>query len=149
MSDPSSIDYRNRFNRQSWLNERRKDLSHYLESRNLQLGEISEQPVFSRIPFTSVWAIKSKTSPGLQKYFGISGDHPTDVVSMGKVVDNPIQALEYFANKWKQAGERLLAGEPVVDYQLGPNDDLSTIGQLIIVRSEKLNDLIEQLLQTQ
>ena len=104
-------DYKNRFNRQLWLEDRRRDLYHYYDSRNMNNGRIGQEPYWSVVPRTSIWQIPSLGTPGFDGWFGIAGDHPTDVVPLNYFNGEPRIILQHFVNKWLRAAERLKAGE--------------------------------------
>ncbi len=136
-------DYKNRFNRRLWLEERRRDLIHYFDSRSINNGRIGTDPYWSVVPRTSIWQIPSLGTPGFDGWFGIAGDHPTDVVPLNYFNGDPRVILEHFVNKWLRAAERLKAGEDYGDFRIDHIEQRPTIGELIEDRAIRLKRWVD------
>jgi hypothetical protein len=136
-------DYKNRFNRRIWLEERRRDLLHYFDSRNITNGTIGKEPYWCVVPRTSIWQIPSMGTPGFDGWFGIAGDHPTDVVPLNYFSGEPRVILEHFVNKWLRAAERLKQGEDYGDFRIEHIEERPTIGELIEDRATRLKMWVE------
>jgi len=136
-------DYKNRFNRRLWLEERRRDLIHYFDSRSINNGRIGTDPYWSVVPRTSIWQIPSLGTPGFDGWFGIAGDHPTDVVPLNYFNGDPRVILEHFVNKWLRAAERLKAGEDYGDFRIEHIEQRPTIGELIEDRAMRLKRWVD------
>ncbi len=136
-------DYQNPFNRRIWLEERRRDLIHYFDTRNMNYGHIPHEPYWCVVPRTSIWQISSLGTPGFEDWFGIAGDHPTDVVSLNYFAGSPRNVLVHFVTKWLNASERLQQGEVYGDFRIEQIEQRHTIGELIENRAKKLKRWVE------
>jgi hypothetical protein len=136
-------DYKNRFNRRLWLEDRRRDLLHYFQTRNMLNGAIVKEPYWCVVPRTSIWQIPSLGTPGFDGWFGIAGDHPTDVVPLNYFAGEPRVILEHFVNKWLRAAERLKQGEDYGDFRIEHIEERPTIGELIENRALKLKKWVD------
>jgi len=141
--DPIATDYSNRFNRRLWLTERRSDLLFYFESRNLVHGRIATEAFWSVVPRTSIWQIPSLGAPGFDGWFGIAGDHPTDVVPMNNFDGDPRKVLDHFVNKWLHASSRLKGGDDYGDFRIEQIDQRPAIGLLIEDRAKRIQRWVE------
>lgn len=137
-------DYRNRFNRTLWLAERRKDLHLYFASRNLIHGRMPEQPEWSVIPRTSIWTIASLGTPGFDGWYGIAGDHPTDVVPLNYFNGDLRNVLSHFVVKWQRTAERLKQGDDYGDFRIERFEERPRIGELIEDRARRLQKFLEE-----
>lgn len=136
-------DYNNRFNRRVWLNDRRSDLIHYLQSRGIQHELIAAEPYWSVIPRSSIWIIKPFASSHPRAWYGIAGDHPTDIVTVNQVSEDPRQILKHFADKWLSAAQKLINGEDDSDFRIQNTDQRESIGELINDRAKRMQKWIE------
>lgn len=136
-------DYRNRFNRRLWLEERRKDLRHYFDARNMVHGRLPAEPYWSVVPRTSIWQIPSMGTPGFDGWYGIAGDHPTDVVPLNYFGGEPRIILEHFVNKWLRAADYLIAGEDYGDFRITHIDQRPVIGALIADRAKRMKRWVD------
>jgi len=137
-------DYRNRFNRRIWLEQRLRDLNFYYETRNINCGAIPKEPFWCVVPHTSIWQIPSIGTPGFDGWFGIAGDHPTDVVPLNYFDNDPRHILEHFVEKWLRASVKLKAGEDYGDFRIEHIEQRPTIGELIEDRALKLKLWVER-----
>lgn len=137
-------DYQNRFNRGLWLSERARDLEHYFDNRHISYGKLNKDPYWCVPPHTSIWQIPSIGTPGFDGWYGIAGDHPTDVVPLGNIDDSPREILRHFVNKWLRAAERLKAGEDYGDFRIEHIEQRPTIGELIETRASKLKVWVDR-----
>lgn len=136
---PVETDYKNKFNRRLWLDERRRDLRHYFDARNLVHGRLPDEPYWCVVPRTSLWQIPSLGTPGFDGWFGIAGDHPTDVAPLNYFTGgNPRTILDHFVAKWLRAAERLKAGEDYGDFRIEHIEQRPSIGTLIEDRANRL-----------
>jgi len=144
MKKPDSIatDYSNRFNQYIWLTERRSDLLYYFESRNLAHGRISTEAFWSVVPRTSIWQIPRLGARDADGWFGIAGDHPTDVVLMNNVDRDPRKVLDHFVNKWLHASSRLKGGDDSGAFRIEQIDQRLAIGLLIEDRAKRIQRLV-------
>lgn len=135
-------DYKNRFNRKLWLAERRRDLTYYFDSRNLVYGKFDNEPFWSVVPRTSLWQIPSLGTPGFDGWYGIAGDHPTDVVPLNYFEGDVRKVLDHFVKKWLHAAEKLKQGEDYGDFHIEHIEERPTIGQLIEDRALRLERFV-------
>ena len=136
-------DYKNRFNRQIWIEERRRDLQHYFSVREINNGPIPLEPLWCIIPRSSIWRIPSLGTPGFEGWYGIAGDHPTDTVPLSYFTHSPRHILEHFVTKWLRAAQRLKQGEDYGDFRIGQIEERPTIGELIEDRALKIQRWVE------
>lgn len=141
--DSLETDYKNRFNRRIWLEERRRDLLHYYDSRNMVNGTISQSPIWSVVPRSSIWQIPSLGTPGFDGWYGIAGDHPTDVVPLNYFTGEPREILQHFVKKWLRVADRLKAGEDYGDFHIEHIDQRPVIGELIEDRALRLKNWVD------
>ncbi|MCH8531413.1 MAG: DUF4826 family protein [Saccharospirillum sp.] len=137
-------DYRNRFNRKLWLNERQSDLRHYFDSRNILTGGIEAEPFWAKVPYVSIWKIRSVGTPGFDGWYGMAGDHPCDIVGMNNFSDRPRDILRYFAAKWAYAAQRLKRGEDYPEFRIERIEERHKIGLLIEDRSNRLQRWVDE-----
>ena len=83
----------------TWCIERRGEVICYLKDQGVNHGRVSEWPVWNVYPYTSSWAIESKTSPESVGWWVIAGDHPTDYVSSENIKE-PREAYKVIAENW-------------------------------------------------
>ncbi|TCS36452.1 DUF4826 family protein [Reinekea marinisedimentorum] len=140
MNSNSSLktDYNNRFNRRVWLNDRRSDLILYLQSRGIQHLPVIAEPHWSVIPRSSIWIIQPSASSQPGGWYGIAGDHPTDIVAVNGVSRNPRDILTHFTQKWLAAAETLMNGEDCREFRIKDADQRETIGELIHDRASRI-----------
>lgn len=136
-------DYKNRFNRRIWLEERRRDLIHYFDSRNLVNGTISHTPIWAVVPRTSIWQIPSLGTPGFDGWYGIAGDHPTDVVPLNYFTGEPRKILQHFVEKWLRTADHLKAGEDYGDFRIDNIEQRPVIGELIEDRALRIKNWVD------
>lgn len=136
-------DYKNRFNRQLWLEDRRRDLIRYFDNRNIANGKFGGDPYWCVVPRTSIWQIPSLGTPGFDGWYGIAGDHPTDVVPLNYFDGNPRKILDHFVNKWLRAAHNLQAGEDYGDFNIDSIEDRPVIGRLIEDRAKRLKTWVD------
>lgn len=136
-------DYKNKFNRRLWLSDRRRDLLRYYETRNLVHGNIIDEPFWSVVPRTSIWQIPSLGTPGFDGWYGIAGDHPTDVVPINYFTGEPRMILEHFVLKWLRAAAKLKQGEDYGDFNIEHIEQRPEIGALIEDRALRLQMWVE------
>lgn len=136
-------DYKNRFNRKLWLEDRRRDLTHYFDVRNMNYGSFDSEPFWSIIPRTTIWQIRSLGTPGFDGWYGIAGDHPTDIVPLNYFDGDPRKILDHFATKWLRASERLKQGEDYGDFRIEHIEERPTIGELVEDRAMRIKRWVE------
>ncbi|MDN3650773.1 DUF4826 family protein [Reinekea marina] len=135
-------DYKNRFNRKLWLAERKRDLRLYFDSRNMIHGKFENEPFWSVVPRTSLWHIPSLGTPGFDGWYGIAGDHPTDVVPLNYFEGDIRKILDHFVKKWLHAAEKLKQGEDYGDFRIENIKERPIIGQLIEDRATRLERFV-------
>ena len=136
-------DYKNRFNRKLWLEDRRSDLAHYFDVRNMTYNSFDPEPFWAIIPRTTIWKISSLGTPGFDGWYGIAGDHPTDIVPLNYFDGDPRNILEHFATKWLRAAERLKQGEDYGDFRIEHIEERPTIGELVEDRAIRIKRWVE------
>lgn len=136
-------DYKNKFNRKLWLDERKQDLRHYFDSRNMVHGRLPPEPVWCVVPRTSIWKIPSLGTPGFDGWYGIAGDHPTDIAPLNYFVGGPRVILDHFVKKWLRAAEYLKAGEDYGDFRIAHIDQRPAIGALIADRAMRMQRWVD------
>jgi len=137
-------DYRNRFNRGLWLNERRRDLRHYFDSRHIVIGAIDPEPFWTKVPYVGLWRVRSLGTPGFDGWYGIAGDVPCDIVGINNFSDRPRDILRYFAAKWHFAAARLKAGEDYPEFRIEFIEDRPKIGAAIDDRAMRLQRWVDE-----
>jgi len=136
-------DYKNRFNRVLWLEDRHRDLLYYFQSRNLVHGYFDCQPFWCVVPRTSIWEIPSMGTPGFDGWYGIAGDHPTDVVPLNYFDGDLRKVLEHFVKKWLRASTHLKEGEDYGDFNIEHIDQRPVVGKLIEDRALRIQRWVE------
>lgn len=135
--------YKNRFNRRLWLDDRYRDLLYYFENRNIVHGAFKGEPYWCVVPRTSIWKIPSMGTPGFDGWFGIAGDHPTDTVPLNYFDGSPQRILEHFVTKWLRASARLKQGEDYGDFNISNIEQRPVVGQLIEDRALRLQRWVD------
>lgn len=139
----NKTDYSNRFNRHIWINDRRSDLVHYFQTRGLLHGPIEKEPVWGVIPRSSIWKVPSLGQPEHGGWFGIAGDHPTDIVPIQGLSHEPRDILRHFVRKWLEVSERLMRGEECPDFRISNIDQRTSVGELIDDRAKRLRRWVQ------
>ena len=129
--DQSSLD------EERWCHERRAQVTEYLRRENVRHGRIGEWPAWHVVPYVSVWAIESATSPESVGWWVICGDGPTDYISGEEVVD-PREAVRAFASRWSEVASYMLRAEPHPTIELGSPKTWPELGPLLKNRAELL-----------
>jgi hypothetical protein len=114
-----------------------------LDSRNIVHGKITDEPYWSVVPRTTIWQIPSMGTPGFDGWYGIAGDHPTDVVPLNYFTGEPRVILEHFVNKWLRAADKLKEGEDYGDFRIEHIEQRPAIGELIEDRAKRLKLWVE------
>jgi hypothetical protein len=96
---------------EAWCQDRRAEVTEYLEREGVVHGRIGEWPAWHVAPYVSVWAIESVTRPDWVGWWAICGDLPTDYLS-AKDIKNPREAVRAFANRWLKVSSCVTPGVP-------------------------------------
>ena len=109
-----------------WCEERRTQVTEYLQHEAVEHGGVSEWPAWHVAPYVSVWAIESKIRPGMVGWWAICGDMPTDYVSAAKI-KHPREAVRAIAQGWREHATLMARGEAHADTQIGQREDWFTV----------------------
>jgi hypothetical protein len=120
-----------------WLAEQRSVATAYLEKEGIGTPELGESPAFHVSPYVSLWAVRSKKSPGSVGWWVIAGDLPTDYLSASDARE-PRLAVGVFAKQWKEASARMLRGEDTPGIKIGTTKDQKSLGDLLNRRADLL-----------
>lgn len=131
-------DYRNRFNRRLWLAERRRDLVLFCERRDLEIQPLPEKPLWSAIPRSAIWRISGSEFASQSGWYGIAGDHPTDILPIHQCSAEPREIMQRFIERWETAADKLQRGEPVDTFRINQEAERPAIGELIADRVSRL-----------
>lgn len=66
---------------EQWCEERRAEVTAYLQRERVEHGRVGEWPAWHVAPYVSIWAIESKKRVDSIGWWVICGDVPTDYVS--------------------------------------------------------------------
>ena len=122
---------------EQWCNERRREVSAYLQRQGVAHNQIGEWPAWHVAPYVSVWAIESKANPGWVGWWVISGDLPTDHVSASNI-KHPREAVAAFATRWHDIAVHMAQGKPTQDFSIGIPSEWPTLAPLLASRAELL-----------
>ena len=75
-----------------WCEERRKEVTDYLDRQKVEYKEVGEWPAWHVPPYVSIWAIESAQKPGLVGWWVVCGDLPTDYIS-ADTIKHPREAM--------------------------------------------------------
>jgi len=125
---------------EKWFKERRQEVLYYLSKEGVTHGEVSEYPAWDVVPYTSVWPIESKKSPGSVGWWVVCGDHPTDYVSAGNIKE-PRQVYEEIAKRWLELCDYAKAGKKYPSIRI--NLDSKELIEMLRSRAKTFLDWIQ------
>jgi hypothetical protein len=120
-----------------WCEERRGDVTAYLQHQGVEHGRVGEWPAWHVAPYVSVWAIESKKSPGWVGWWVICGDLPTDYVS-AKEIKTPREAVRSIAREWREHARLMASGAMHPDIGIGRPEDWPSLAPLLDSRASML-----------
>lgn len=82
-------------------------------------------------------------TPGFDGWYGIAGDHPTDVVPLNYFPGEPRVILHHFVQKWQRAAAKLAEGQDYGDFNIEQIEERPAIGALIADRAARLQSWVE------
>jgi hypothetical protein len=128
-------EYRDREKVWDWLVEQSTGVERYLERQRVK----SESPVprWELAPYVAVWQIDGG--------WVVSGDLPTDYV-LDEAIQSPRDALRFFADKFAQMAECMLAGRKYSGTQIGDPTNTKQqreLGDLLRRRASLLSDFVD------
>ncbi|WP_140637407.1 DUF4826 family protein [Methylibium rhizosphaerae] len=123
-----------------WCSERRAEVVAYLHAEGLRHGGIGDCPAWHLAPFVSIWAVQSLAKPGRVGWWAICGDLPCDYVS-SKDAEHPREAMRAIAMRWADAAARMLRGDQLPHYSIGPPEESASLAPMLHARAELLTDM--------
>ena len=130
-------DYDNPEIEASWFAERRLELTNYLAGESFSNTKIREQPAWYIAPYVSIWAIENNETPGLIKWWAISGDLPNDYVS-ASLAQNPREAMKAIASLWEEASQYMARGELHPTFIIGNGEASEELAPMLASRAKML-----------
>ena len=122
---------------EQWCEERRAQVTAYLQGEGVEHGRVGEWPAWHVVPYVSVWAIESKKRPERVGWWVICGDLPTDYVS-AQGIKHPRAAVKSIAEAWREQARLMAAEETHPDIRLGRPEDWASLGPLLAARASML-----------
>jgi hypothetical protein len=120
-----------------WCEQRRADVTAYLQRQGVEHGHVGEWPAWHVAPHVSIWAIESKKSPEWVGWWVICGDLPADYVS-AESIKHPRDAMRSIAAQWREAARLMASGEIHPDIGIGRPEDWPTLAPLLDARASML-----------
>ena len=122
---------------EQWCEERRAEVTAYLQRERVEHGRVGEWPAWHVAPYVSIWAIESKKRPDWIGWWVICGDLPTDYISAAKT-KHPREAMRAIAEEWREQAKLMASGEGHADIRIGQPDDWATLAPLLETRASML-----------
>jgi hypothetical protein len=122
---------------EQWCEERRADVTAYLQRQGVEHGRVGEWPAWHVAPYVSVWAIESKKSPGWVGWWVTCGDLPTDYVST-KGIRHPREAIRSIAEEWREQARLMASGKVHPDIRIGRPQDWPSLAPWLEARASIL-----------
>ena len=122
-----------------WCNERRSELTEYLQQEGVVHGKVGEWPAWHIAPYVSIWAVESKSSPGWVGWWAICGDLPTDYVSAA-TIRHPREAVAAIADRWSSTAKHMAQGQATPGFSIGEPSDWPRLAPLLASRAELLQE---------
>jgi hypothetical protein len=102
---------------EAWCDERRAEVTAYVDSQGLARGDVGDWPAWHVAPLVSIWAIESGSTSGAIGWWVIAGDLPTDYIP-GRGVPDPREAVRMFAERWQAAAAEMRDGRDASEIRI-------------------------------
>ena len=122
---------------EQWCEERRGQVTAYLQRQGVEHGRVGEWPAWHIAPYVSIWAIESKKNPDSVGWWVICGDLPTDYISAANI-KHPRAAMRAFAKEWREQATLMASGERHTDIRIGQPEDWASLAPLVETRASML-----------
>jgi hypothetical protein len=120
-----------------WCEERRAQVTAYLQSEGVEHGRVGEWPAWHIAPYVSIWAIESKKRPDWIGWWVICGDVPTDYISSAEI-KHPREAVRAIAEGWRDQAKLMASGERHADIRIGRPGTWASLAPLLEQRASML-----------
>lgn len=125
-----------------WAAAQRRLVEGYLQSQGCDHAGVSIEPRWHLSPYLAVWAVRSKSNPGLVGWWAISGDVPTDYLPASRDLRSTADVLSAFSAVWSNATAAMSRGEYA---GIGDPTKFAELAPLLKTRSETLRRLSESI----
>ncbi len=122
---------------EAWCEDQRQVVIDYLSHEGLKSPRVGDWPEWHFAPLAAVWAVESKSRPGLIGWWALSGDLPTDYAPC-QGEGTPRQGLRDIATKWDEAAKLWARGQQHDDMSLGSRQQEREIAPMLAARAEAL-----------
>lgn len=122
---------------EQWCEERRAQVTAYLQREGVEHGRIGEWPAWHVAPYVSIWAIESKDAPDWIGWWVICGDLPTDYISAAQI-KHPREAIRSIAEEWRQQAKLMASGERHSNIRIGRPEEWASLAPLLETRASAL-----------
>ena len=122
---------------EQWCEERRAQVTAYLQSEGVEHGRVGEWPAWHVAPHVSLWAIESKKRPGWIGWWAVCGDLPTDYMSAAEI-KHPREAIRAIAEEWRNRAKLMASGEGHLNIRMGQPEDWASLAPLLETRASLL-----------
>lgn len=120
-----------------WCEERRAEVTAYLQREGVEHGGVGESPAWHVAPHVSVWAIESKKRPDWVGWWVICGDLPTDYIAATEI-RHPREAMRAIAEEWRAQARLMATGTRHSSIRIGQADDYASLAPLLETRAAML-----------
>ena len=124
---------------EQWCEERRAQVSAYLQGEGVVHGSIGVRPAWHVAPYVSVWAVESKIRPEWVGWWAICGDLPTDYVSAAEL-KHPREAVRSIASEWLEQARLMRSQDQPDAIRIGRPEDWASLAPLLEARATLLHD---------
>lgn len=126
---------------QRWLFAQRRNIQQHLDDQGVRHAGVAFEPVWSVIPYISVWTVRSAERRGANGFWAISGDTPTDHLPGDEAAD-ATAAMTAFAKRWRSIARYMLRGREHPNFTLGGRHQRRERGVLLMRQAEDLASLV-------
>ena len=130
-------DYQDPDVEQQWCEERRAEVTAYLQREGVEHGRVAEVPAWHVAPYVSIWARESKKRPDWIGWWVICGDVPTDYTSAAHL-KHPREAMRAIAEEWRNQANLMATGERQADIYIGRPEHWASLAPLLETRASML-----------
>ena len=123
----------------AWVAEQRSQVMRYLAGQRVEHAGVSVEPRWFVAPYVAIWAVRSRENPDCVGWWAISGDAPTDYMTCSDERDCG-DILTAFAARWREAAERMAAGNQAEGFTIGEPERARELAPLLARRAELLYD---------
>ena len=133
----SALDFDDPAVEEQWCDERRAQVTAYLEQQGVKHGRVGEWPAWHVAPHVSIWAVEGAERPEWVGWWVICGDLPTDYISADKI-KHPREAMRAIAQRWVEVSDCVKRGEKHPTIQVGRAEDQAELAPLLEARRNLL-----------